>query len=152
MSLFNLYIFYLFLCYLSGSSDSVAGWHMLRRFCSYGLEFNNSDGYTHDWFSPIPALEIAYNSSKQYSSREIPHILERGCIPRMPKNYINSKLPHFHPTSLDFKRMLDIIHEHAKKWVQEATGYKKRRWDKIHEEPSFKRGDQVLFSTVKLIT
>jgi hypothetical protein len=42
---------------------------MLRRFCSFGLEFKNSDGYTHDWVSLLPALEIAYNSSKHSSSK-----------------------------------------------------------------------------------
>jgi transposase InsO family protein len=24
---------------------------MIRRFCSFGLEFDNKDGYTHDWVS-----------------------------------------------------------------------------------------------------
>ena len=32
---------------------------MIRRFCSFGIEFKNKDGYTHDWFSILPALEIA---------------------------------------------------------------------------------------------
>jgi transposase InsO family protein len=121
---------------------------MLRRFCSFGLEFKNSDGYTHDWVSLLPALEIAYNSSKHSSSKEIPYILERGWIPRMPKDHINNKLPHVHPTSLDFKRMLDITHEHAKKCVQDAAEYNKLRWDKSHKEPSFQIGDKVLLSTV----
>ncbi|MBW0549469.1 hypothetical protein O181_089184 [Austropuccinia psidii MF-1] len=29
---------------------------MIRRFCAYGLEFKDSDGFTHDWFTLIPAL------------------------------------------------------------------------------------------------
>ncbi|MBW0564049.1 hypothetical protein O181_103764 [Austropuccinia psidii MF-1] len=29
---------------------------MIRRFCAYGLEFNNSDGFTHYCFTLIPAL------------------------------------------------------------------------------------------------
>ncbi|MBW0590515.1 hypothetical protein O181_130230 [Austropuccinia psidii MF-1] len=29
---------------------------MIRRFCAYGLEFNDSDGFTHDWCTLIPAL------------------------------------------------------------------------------------------------
>ncbi|MBW0542189.1 hypothetical protein O181_081904 [Austropuccinia psidii MF-1] len=33
---------------------------MIRRFCSYGLEFKDSDGFTHDWFTLIPALELSY--------------------------------------------------------------------------------------------
>ncbi|MBW0558893.1 hypothetical protein O181_098608 [Austropuccinia psidii MF-1] len=30
-----------------------------KRFCAYGLEFKNSDGFIHDWFTLIPALELA---------------------------------------------------------------------------------------------
>ncbi|MBW0503386.1 hypothetical protein O181_043101 [Austropuccinia psidii MF-1] len=33
---------------------------MIRRFCAYGLEFKYSDGFTHDWYTLIPALELAY--------------------------------------------------------------------------------------------
>ena len=32
---------------------------MLCRFCSFGMEFKTHDGYTHDWVSLLPALEIA---------------------------------------------------------------------------------------------
>ncbi|MBW0513777.1 hypothetical protein O181_053492 [Austropuccinia psidii MF-1] len=31
---------------------------MIRRFCAYGLEFKNSDGFTHYWCTLIPALEL----------------------------------------------------------------------------------------------
>ncbi|MBW0506670.1 hypothetical protein O181_046385 [Austropuccinia psidii MF-1] len=29
---------------------------MIRRFCAYGLEFKDSDGFTHDWCTLPPAL------------------------------------------------------------------------------------------------
>ncbi|MBW0581682.1 hypothetical protein O181_121397 [Austropuccinia psidii MF-1] len=29
---------------------------IIRRFCAYGLEFKDSDGFTHDWCTLIPAL------------------------------------------------------------------------------------------------
>ena len=121
---------------------------MLRRFCSFGMEFKNHDGYTHDWVSLLPALEIAYNSSKHSSTKEAPYILERGWIPRMPKTTINDKLPHMHPTALDFKQMLDSTNAHAKKCVEDAVEYNQTRWDKSHKEPEFKIGDKVLLSTI----
>ena len=121
---------------------------MLRRFCSFGLEFKNHDGYTHDWVSLLPALEIAYNSSKQSSTKEAPYVLERGWIPRMPKDTVNDKLPHVHPTALDFKKMLDFTNDHANRCVQEAVEYNKNRWDKTHKEPEFKIGDKFLLSTI----
>ncbi|MBW0554520.1 hypothetical protein O181_094235 [Austropuccinia psidii MF-1] len=36
--------------------------YMIRRFCAYGLEFKYSDGFTHDWCTLIPALELAYKT------------------------------------------------------------------------------------------
>ncbi|MBW0565327.1 hypothetical protein O181_105042 [Austropuccinia psidii MF-1] len=35
---------------------------MIRRFCAYGLELKDSDGFTHDWCTLIPALELAYRT------------------------------------------------------------------------------------------
>jgi len=121
---------------------------MIRRFCSFGLEFKNKEGYTHDWVSLLPALEIAYNSSKHSTTKEVPYALERGWIPRMPKDTINANLPHVHPTASDFKKMLDIAHQHAYQCVKDAVEYKKNRWDKSHREPEFHIGDKVLLSTV----
>ncbi|MBW0525198.1 hypothetical protein O181_064913 [Austropuccinia psidii MF-1] len=35
---------------------------MIRRFCAYGLEFKDYDGFTHDWCILIPALEREYRT------------------------------------------------------------------------------------------
>ncbi|MBW0544304.1 hypothetical protein O181_084019 [Austropuccinia psidii MF-1] len=40
--------------------------HMIRRFCAYGLEFKYSYGFTHDWCTLIPALELAYKTSIRF--------------------------------------------------------------------------------------
>ncbi|MBW0530467.1 hypothetical protein O181_070182 [Austropuccinia psidii MF-1] len=32
---------------------------MVRRFCSYGLEFKYCDGFTQDWCTLLPELELA---------------------------------------------------------------------------------------------
>ncbi|MBW0531095.1 hypothetical protein O181_070810 [Austropuccinia psidii MF-1] len=36
---------------------------MIRRFSFYGLESKESDGFTHDWCTLIPALELEYKTS-----------------------------------------------------------------------------------------
>ncbi|MBW0524226.1 hypothetical protein O181_063941 [Austropuccinia psidii MF-1] len=36
---------------------------MIRRFWDFGLEFKYSDGFTQDWCTLIPALELAYKTS-----------------------------------------------------------------------------------------
>ncbi|MBW0499521.1 hypothetical protein O181_039236 [Austropuccinia psidii MF-1] len=32
---------------------------MVRRFCAYGLELEDCDGFTHDWCTLLPELELA---------------------------------------------------------------------------------------------
>ncbi|MBW0566502.1 hypothetical protein O181_106217 [Austropuccinia psidii MF-1] len=41
---------------------------MIRRFCAYGPEFKDSDGFTHHWCTLITALELAYKTSIHYST------------------------------------------------------------------------------------
>ncbi|MBW0566785.1 hypothetical protein O181_106500, partial [Austropuccinia psidii MF-1] len=48
---------------------------MIRRFCAYGLEFKDSDGFTHDWWTLIRALELAYKTSVHSSTSQTPAIL-----------------------------------------------------------------------------
>ncbi|MBW0563474.1 hypothetical protein O181_103189 [Austropuccinia psidii MF-1] len=48
---------------------------MIIIFCAYGLELKDSDGFTHDWCTLIPALELAYNTSIQASTGKTPAML-----------------------------------------------------------------------------
>ncbi|MBW0563708.1 hypothetical protein O181_103423 [Austropuccinia psidii MF-1] len=36
---------------------------MIRRFCAYGLQLKDSDGFNHYWCTLIPALELEYKTS-----------------------------------------------------------------------------------------
>ncbi|MBW0549355.1 hypothetical protein O181_089070 [Austropuccinia psidii MF-1] len=36
---------------------------ILRRFCAYGMEYKDYEGYTHDWVTLLPAVQLAYNTS-----------------------------------------------------------------------------------------
>ncbi|MBW0570843.1 hypothetical protein O181_110558 [Austropuccinia psidii MF-1] len=38
---------------------------MIRRFCAYGIELKDSDGFTHDWCTLITTLELEYKTSIQ---------------------------------------------------------------------------------------
>ncbi|MBW0538597.1 hypothetical protein O181_078312 [Austropuccinia psidii MF-1] len=53
---------------------------MIRRFCAYGLELKDSDGFAHDWCTLIPALELAYRTSVHSSTGQTPAMLEKGGI------------------------------------------------------------------------
>ncbi|MBW0527477.1 hypothetical protein O181_067192 [Austropuccinia psidii MF-1] len=50
---------------------------MIRRFCVYGLEFKDQDGFTPYWCTLIPALELEYKTSVHYSTGKTPSMLER---------------------------------------------------------------------------
>ncbi|MBW0492578.1 hypothetical protein O181_032293 [Austropuccinia psidii MF-1] len=36
---------------------------IIRRFCAYGMEYKDHEGYTHDWVTLLPAVQLAYNTS-----------------------------------------------------------------------------------------
>ncbi|MBW0492344.1 hypothetical protein O181_032059 [Austropuccinia psidii MF-1] len=91
---------------------------MIMGFFSYGLEFKDSDGFTHDWFTLIPALDLAYKTSVHSS------------------------------TASSIKIMFDKVKHHAKQSMNDAFDYAKQKWDNSHKVPDFKLGDLVLFSTL----
>ncbi|MBW0555759.1 hypothetical protein O181_095474 [Austropuccinia psidii MF-1] len=91
---------------------------MIRRFCAYGLEFKDSDGFTH------------------------------GCNPRLPYGTLKKDSVDIHPTERSCKIMLDKARHHAKKCMQDSLRYEKERWDKRHKPPDFKVGDLLLVSTL----
>ncbi|MBW0515350.1 hypothetical protein O181_055065 [Austropuccinia psidii MF-1] len=123
---------------------------MIRRFCADGLEFKYSDGFTHDWCTLIPALELAYKTSVHSSTGQTPAMLEKGWNPRLPEDTLRKDLIEIHPTASSFKLMLDKVKHHAKQSINEAFDYAKQKWDKSHKVPDSKVGDLVLVSTLKV--
>ncbi|MBW0515406.1 hypothetical protein O181_055121 [Austropuccinia psidii MF-1] len=45
---------------------------ILRRFCAYGMEYKNHEGYTHDWVTLLPAVQQAYNTSQHSTTGKSP--------------------------------------------------------------------------------
>ncbi|MBW0564101.1 hypothetical protein O181_103816 [Austropuccinia psidii MF-1] len=121
---------------------------MIRRFCAYGLKLKESDGFTHDCCTLIPALELAYKTSVRSSTGQTPAMLEKGCNPRVPTDTLRKDLIDIHPTASSFKIMLDKVKHHAKKSMDESFDYAKQGWDKSHKVPDFKSGDLVPVSTL----
>ncbi|MBW0537582.1 hypothetical protein O181_077297 [Austropuccinia psidii MF-1] len=121
---------------------------MIRRFCAYGLEFKDSDGFTHDWYTLIPALELAYKSSIHSSAGKAPAMLEKCWNPRLPYDTLKKDLVDIHPTASSFKIILDKTRHHANRCMQDSFKYAKERWDKSHKPPDFKIGYLILVSTL----
>ncbi|MBW0574026.1 hypothetical protein O181_113741 [Austropuccinia psidii MF-1] len=104
---------------------------ILRRLCAYGMEYKDHEGYTHDWVTLLPAVQLAFNTS-----------------PLFPVDYLKKNLLTIHPISKDFHDMWKRACNTAAKCIAEAKDYNKHRWDKTHMEPYFKEGVQVLVYTL----
>ncbi|MBW0585947.1 hypothetical protein O181_125662 [Austropuccinia psidii MF-1] len=121
---------------------------MIRRFCAYGLELKDSDGFTHDWCILIPPLELAYKTSIHASTGKTPAMLEKGWNPKHPVYTLKKDLVDIHPATSSFKLFLDKVRHHANQSMNDAFEYAKQKWDKCHKTPEFKVGDLKLVSTL----
>ncbi|MBW0565567.1 hypothetical protein O181_105282 [Austropuccinia psidii MF-1] len=123
---------------------------MVRGFCVYGLEFKDCDGFTHDWCTLLPELELAYKTSINASANKTPAVPGKGWNPRLPQDSLRKDLVELHPSSASFKGMLDKARMHAVRFMEDSFSYAKDKWNKSHATPESKVGDLVLVSTTKL--
>ncbi|MBW0547733.1 hypothetical protein O181_087448 [Austropuccinia psidii MF-1] len=123
---------------------------MVRRLCAYGLELKYCDGFTHDWCTLLPALELPYKTSIHASTNQTPAILEKGWNPKLPQDSLRKEFIEIHPTAASFKGMLDKARKHSLRCMENSFAYAKDKWDKSHATPDFKVGDLVLVSTTNL--
>ncbi|MBW0544120.1 hypothetical protein O181_083835 [Austropuccinia psidii MF-1] len=121
---------------------------ILRRFCAYGMEYKDHEGYTHDWVTLLPPVQLVYNTSQNSTTGKTPSLVERGWNPLLPVDHLKKNLLTIHPTAKDLDDMWNRACDTAAKCIAEAKAYNKQRWDKSHIEPDFKEGDQVLVSTL----
>ncbi|MBW0517911.1 hypothetical protein O181_057626 [Austropuccinia psidii MF-1] len=76
---------------------------MIRRFCAYSLEVKDSDGFTHDWCTLIPALELAYKTFIHASTGKTPAILDKGWDHQLPIDNLKKDLVDIHPAASSLK-------------------------------------------------
>ncbi|MBW0531359.1 hypothetical protein O181_071074 [Austropuccinia psidii MF-1] len=121
---------------------------ILRRFCAYGMEYKDHVGYTHDWITLLPAVQLAYNTSEHSTTGKTPSLVEKGCNHLLPVEELKKNLLTINPTAKEFHEMWKRACGTAAKCIAEAKEYNKQRWDKSHMDPDFKEGDQVLVYTL----
>ncbi|MBW0548542.1 hypothetical protein O181_088257 [Austropuccinia psidii MF-1] len=80
--------------------------YMVSRFCAYGLGFKDCDGFTHDFCTLLPALELEYKTSIHASTNQTPAILEKGWNPKLPQDSLRKDLAEILPTAGSFKGLL----------------------------------------------
>ncbi|MBW0526934.1 hypothetical protein O181_066649 [Austropuccinia psidii MF-1] len=78
---------------------------MVRRVCAYCLQFKDCDGFTHYWYTLLPELELAYNTSIHASTNQTPAILQKGWNPKLPQHSLRKDLVEVPPISSIFKGM-----------------------------------------------
>ncbi|MBW0487201.1 hypothetical protein O181_026916 [Austropuccinia psidii MF-1] len=121
---------------------------ILRRFCACGMEYKDHEGYTHDWVTLLPAVQLAYNTSQKSTTGKTPALVEKRWNPLLPVDHLKKNLLTIHPTAKELNDMWKKARDTAARCIAEAKEYNKQRWDKTHMEPDFKEGDQVLVSTL----
>ena len=123
----------------------------IRRYVAFECSYTDSEGFNHDWSTLLPALEIAYNTSKHSTIKMTPFEVHRGWLPRTPDimlmETINSTIANVNTSSASFGEMFSQARIHATECVNAAFNASKARWDESHSETRFQVGDYVYIST-----
>ncbi|MBW0544950.1 hypothetical protein O181_084665 [Austropuccinia psidii MF-1] len=72
---------------------------VIRRFCAYGMEYKYHEGYSHDWVTLLPAVQLAYNTSQNSTTGKSPTLVEKGWNPLLPVDHLKKNLPTIQPTA-----------------------------------------------------
>ncbi|MBW0492364.1 hypothetical protein O181_032079 [Austropuccinia psidii MF-1] len=111
---------------------------IIRRFCAYGMEYKDHEGYTNDSFTLLPAVQLACNTSQSSTTGKSPSLVEKWWNPLLPVDHLKKNIITIHSTAKDFHDMWKRACETAAKCIAEAKEYNKKRYDKTHMEPDFK--------------
>ncbi|MBW0528580.1 hypothetical protein O181_068295 [Austropuccinia psidii MF-1] len=65
---------------------------ILRQFCAYGMEYKDHEGFTHDWVTLLPAVQLAYNTDKHSTTGKTPALVEKVLNPLFPVNNLKKNL------------------------------------------------------------
>ncbi|MBW0507420.1 hypothetical protein O181_047135 [Austropuccinia psidii MF-1] len=123
---------------------------ILKRFCAYGMEYRDHEGYTHDWVTLLSAVKLAYNNSQHSTTGKSPSLVEKGWNPLFPVDHLKENLLTIHPIAKNFHDMWKKACDTAAKCIAEEKAYSKQRGEIQHMEPYFKAGDQLPVSTLNL--
>ncbi|MBW0558983.1 hypothetical protein O181_098698 [Austropuccinia psidii MF-1] len=106
---------------------------IIRRFCAYGMEYKDHEGYTHDWFTLLPEVQLAYNTSQQSTTGKSPSLVEKGWNPLLPVDHLKKNLLAIHPTTKDFHDIWKRECDTSAKCIAEAKEYNKQRDQKMRD-------------------
>ncbi|MBW0544238.1 hypothetical protein O181_083953 [Austropuccinia psidii MF-1] len=119
-----------------------------KKILCLGLKLKDSDVFTHDWCTLIPALELAYKKSIHSSTGKTPEILGKDCNTRIPYVTLKKDLVDINPKESSFKISLTKARHCTNRCMQDYFKYAKEIWDKSHKSPVFKVVDLFSLSTL----
>ncbi|MBW0562988.1 hypothetical protein O181_102703 [Austropuccinia psidii MF-1] len=100
---------------------------ILRGLCAYGMEYMDHEGYTHDWVTLVPAVQLAYNTSQNSTSGKSPSLVEHRWNPLLPVEHLKKDLLTIHPTAKDLPDMWKKACDTAAKCIADTKDYNKQR-------------------------
>ncbi|MBW0550142.1 hypothetical protein O181_089857 [Austropuccinia psidii MF-1] len=92
---------------------------ILRRFCEYGMEYKDHEGYTHEWVTLLPAVQLAYNTSQHSTTVKSPPLVEKGWNPLLHVYHLQINLLTTHSTAKSFHYMYKRACDTASKCIAE---------------------------------
>ncbi|MBW0517453.1 hypothetical protein O181_057168 [Austropuccinia psidii MF-1] len=101
-------------------------------------EIKDSYGFTHDWCTLIPELELSYKISIHASTGKTPGMLEKGWNPKIPVYALKKDLVYLHPAASRFQLLLDKLRHNENQSITDSFEYAEKKWDKSHKTPEFK--------------
>ncbi|MBW0569272.1 hypothetical protein O181_108987 [Austropuccinia psidii MF-1] len=78
---------------------------ILRRFCAYGMEYKDHEGYTHYRVTLLRAFQLACNKSQHSTTGRTPSLVEKGWNPLLLVDHLKNNLLTIQPTAKDFPDM-----------------------------------------------
>ncbi|MBW0468114.1 hypothetical protein O181_007829 [Austropuccinia psidii MF-1] len=67
---------------------------IIRKFCAYGMEYKYHEGYTHDWITLLPAIQLAYNTSENSTTGRTLSLLKPPIASEYPEEESSKHTPH----------------------------------------------------------
>ncbi|MBW0552546.1 hypothetical protein O181_092261 [Austropuccinia psidii MF-1] len=93
---------------------------IITRFCAYGMEYKDHEGYTHGWVTLLPEVQLAYNTSQHSTIGKSPSLVEKGWNPLLPVDHLKKNLLAIYLTAKDFHDMWKRACDTAAKCIAEA--------------------------------
>ncbi|MBW0462727.1 hypothetical protein O181_002442 [Austropuccinia psidii MF-1] len=93
---------------------------IIRRFCAYGMEYKDHEGYTHYWVTLLQEVQLASNTRHHSTTGKSHSLVEKGWNPLLPVDHLKKNLLTIHPTAKAFHCMWKRACDTSARCIAEA--------------------------------